>query len=71
MLQACKTKIAPCELLINREVRTKLDHFPTEISPKDDIVRRNDQEYKEKAKRNHDKRHRTKEYKLKIGDAVI
>ena len=77
MLQAYRstphpaTKIAPYQLLMNRQVRTKLDHFPTEISPKDDIVRRNDQQYKEKAKRNHDKRHRTKEYKLKIGDAVI
>ena len=77
MLQAYRstphpaTKIAPYQLLMNRQVRTKLDHFPTEISPKDDIVRRNDQQYKEKTKRNHDKRHRIKEYKLKIGDAVI
>ena len=34
-------------------------------------MRRNDQQYKEKAKRNHDKRHRSKEYKLKTGHAVI
>ena len=27
--------------------------------------------YKEEAKRNHDKRHQSKEYKLKTGDAVI
>ena len=50
---------------------TPLDHFPTETSPKDDAVRRNDQQCKEKAKRNHDKRHRSKEYELKIGEAVI
>ena len=34
-------------------------------------MRCNDQQYKEKAKRNQDKRHRSKEYKLKTGDAVI
>ena len=77
MLQAYRstphpaTKSTPYELLMNRQVRTKIDHFPTETSPKDDAVRRNDQQYKEKAKRNHDKRQRSKEYKLKTGDAVI
>ena len=65
------TKSTPYELLMNRQLRTKIDHFPTETSSKDDAVRRNDQQYKEKAKRNHDKRHRSKEYKLKTGDAVI
>ena len=65
------TKTTPYELFMNRQVRTKLDHFLTETSPKDDAVRRNDQQYKEKAKRNHDKRHRSKEYELKIGDEVI
>ena len=77
MLQAYRstphpaTKRTPYDLLMNRQVRTKIDHFPTETSPKDDAVRRNDQQYKEQAKRNHDKRHRSKEYKLKTGDAVI
>ena len=65
------TKITPYELLMNRQVRMKIDHFPTETSPKDDAVRRNDQQYKGKAKRKHDKRHRSKEYMLKTGDAVI
>ena len=77
MLQAYRstphpaTKSTPYELLMNRQVRTKIDHSPTETSPKDDTVRRIDQQYKEQAKRNHDKRHRSKEYKLKTGDAVI
>ena len=77
MLQAYRstphpaTESTPYELLMNRQVRTKIDHFPTETSPKDDAVRRNDQQYKEIAKRNHDKRHRSKEYKLKTSDAVI
>ena len=77
MLQAYRstphpgTKSTPYELLMNRQVRTKIDHFPIEISPNDDVFRSNDQQYKEKAKRNHDKRHRSKQYKLKTGDAVI
>ena len=46
MLQAYRstphpaTKTEPYELLMNRQVGTKLDHFPTEMSPKNDIVRR-------------------------------
>ena len=34
-------------------------------------MRCNDQQYKEKAKRNHDKQHGSKEYKLKTRDVVI
>ena len=77
MLQAYRstphpaTNSTPYELLMNRRVRTKINHFPIETSSKDDAVTCNDQQYKEKAKRNHDKRHQSKEYKLKTGDAVI
>ena len=50
MLQAYRskphpaTKSTPYELLMNRRVRTKMNHFPTETSPKDDAVTCNDQQ---------------------------
>ena len=65
------TKKTPYELLMNREVRTKLNHFllTTHINNKE--VRANDRSYKEKCKENHDKRQNTKKHALKIGDAVV
>ena len=77
MLQAYRssshpaTKKTPYELLMNREVRTKLDHFPRTTHLNDQEVRANDRSYKEKCKEYHDKRHNTKEHTLRIGDAVV
>ncbi|XP_028405248.1 uncharacterized protein LOC114527753 [Dendronephthya gigantea] len=65
------TKTAPYELLMNRRVRTKLEHFSVETPSKDNDVRHKDKVYKEKAKKNHDKRYRVTTYQLKVGDAVI
>ena len=77
MLQAYRssphpaTKKTPYELLINREVTTKLDHFPAITHIKDQEVRINDRSYKEKCKEYQDKRQNTKKHTLKIGIAVV
>ena len=65
------TKETPYNLLMNREVKTKLERFPTEASPKDEQVRGNDKRYKDQAKQYHDKRHRAEKHKMKVGNAVI
>lgn len=49
------TKKTLYEMMMNREVRTKLDHFPSAIPPKDQEVRCNEQNYKEQIKLYHDK----------------
>ena len=77
MLQAYRstphpaTKETPYKLLMNREVRTKLDHFPTATSPHDERVRENDSHYKTQRKMYHDKRHKTTTHQLRQGDAVV
>jgi transposase InsO family protein len=77
MLQAYRstphpaTKATPYELLINRQVRTKLDHFPVELSPKDKETREMDASYKKKVKQYHDTRHNSKRHKFQIGNAVV
>jgi hypothetical protein len=77
MLQAYRstphpaTKATPCELLMNRQVRTKLDHFPVELSPKDKETREMDASYKKKVKQHHDTRHNSKRHKFQIGNAVV
>ena len=77
MLQAYRdtphppTKKTPYEMMMNREVRTKLDHFPSTIPPKDQEVRCNDPNYKERIKLYHDKRHRATQLQLEAGQAVI
>ena len=77
MLQAYRstphpaTKAPPYQLLMNREVRTKLDHFPTETHKDDKEVRESDSQYKTKCKGYHDKRHKTKTHSLKPGDATV
>ena len=49
MLQAYRatphpaTKTTPYELLMNRQVRTKLEDYPTEQSPQDSEVRKRDE----------------------------
>ena len=53
MLQAYRdtphpaTKMTPYKLMMNREVRTQIEQFPSDSSPKDQEVRRNDRNYKE------------------------
>ena len=77
MLQAYRstphpaTKATPYELLMNRQVRTKLDHFPVELSPKDKETREMDASYKKKVKQYHDTRHNSKRHKFQIGNAVV
>ena len=77
MLQAYRssphpaTRKTPYELHMNREVTTKLDHFPAITHIKDQEVRANDRSYKEKCKEYHYKRHNTKKHTLKIGIAVV
>ena len=77
MLQAYRstphpgTNETPYKLLMNRDVRTKLDHFPTETSLHDKEVRDQDFQYKGQRKIYHDKRYKAKIHRLKQGDAVV
>ena len=77
MLQAYRetphptTGTAPYELLMNRAIRTRLDHSPTERARRDEAVRKGDSKCKEKLKSYHDRRHRAKEHKFKAGEAVL
>ena len=48
------TGTAPYELLLNRAIRTRLDHYPTERACRDEVVRKRDSKYKEKLKSYHD-----------------
>ncbi|XP_032241119.1 uncharacterized protein K02A2.6 [Nematostella vectensis] len=65
------TKKTPYELMMNREVRTKLEHFPTDKPTQDREIRRNDSKYKEQTKMYHDKRHRATKHKLAVGQAIL
>ena len=65
------TKMTPYQLLMNRAVRTRLAHFPTEMHCKDEQVRERDRTYKQKCKEYHDKRNNTKAHTLGVGDAVV
>ena len=77
MLQAYRetphpaTGNAPYDLLMNRAIRTRLDHYPTERASRDEEVRKRDSKYKEKLKSYHDRRHRAKKHKFKAGEAVL
>ena len=77
MLQAYRStphpamKLPPYQLLVNREVGTKMDHFPTETHQNDREVRENDSRYKKKCKEYNDNRYTTKRHTLKQGDAVL
>ena len=77
MLQAYRetphpvTGTAPYELLMNREIRTRLDHYPTERASRDEEIRRKDSKYKEKLKSYHDRRYRSKKHNFKAGEAVL
>lgn len=65
------TGTAPYELLMNRAIRTRLDHYLTERACRDEEVRKRDSTYKEKLKSYHDRRHRPSEHKFKAGEAVL
>ena len=77
MLQAYRetpdpaTGNTPYHLLMNRAIRTRLDHYPTERPSRDEEVRKRDSNYKEKLKSYHDRRHRAKKHKFKAGEAVL
>jgi hypothetical protein len=51
------TNKTPYELLMNRMVRTTLDHHPTEQHENDEEVRKKDSIYKQRLKDYNDKRH--------------
>ena len=59
------------QLLKNQDVRTKLDHFPTETQENDSAVREIESRYKNKCKEYDDKRNKTTTHKMKPGDAVV
>ena len=77
MLQTCRstahpsTGKTPFELLMNRQVRTNLDHFPTKRHDHDEETRHKDANYKKKIKNDHDRRYHANEHKLRKGDAVV
>ena len=68
MLQAYRSTPHPAtkETPMNRQIRTKIEHFPISTSSKDKDVRIKDSKYKEQVKKYHDKRRQTREHKIKI-----
>ncbi|XP_038062363.1 uncharacterized protein K02A2.6-like [Patiria miniata] len=66
------TNITPYEALMNRPVRTKLDHQPGKHTQniKDSIIDENDKQYKERLKQNAENRN-TKQHNFVVGDYVL
>ena len=66
------TGVAPYEALMNRQVRTKLDHEMRESSEnaRDTAINKRDEKYKEKCKQNAENRN-TKEHNFIVGDHVL
>ena len=68
--------LAPCELLMSRQLKTQLPALPKTLQPKlriNDLVKLKQKEevYRTNQQRNHDQRHKAKEQsKLKTGEAV-
>ena len=56
---------------MHRQVRTRFEHFPTEVHITQEEIKKNDKTYKQKRKRYHDKRHRVRIHTIKCGDAVL
>ena len=56
---------------MHRQVRTRLEHFPTEVHITREEIKKNDKTYKQKRKRYHDKHHRVRIHTIKCGDAVL
>ena len=65
------TKLTLYEVLMHRQVRTRLEHFPTEIHITQEEIKENDRTYQQKRKQYHDKRHRVRIHTIKCGDAVL
>ena len=67
------TGVTPYEALMNRQVRTKLDHQTRESnheSARDSAVNKRDKEYKQKTKQNAQNKN-TKQHNFTIGDHVL
>ena len=66
------TNITPYEALMNRPVRTKLDHQSREHtqSIRDNIIDENDRQYKERLKHNAENQN-TKQHKFVVGDYAL
>ena len=66
------TDVAPYEALMNRQVRTKLDHQTRESSEnaRDTAINERDERYKEKLKQYADNRN-TKAHNFIVGDHVL
>lgn len=62
---------APYKLQMSQTISTKLDHYQTGKASRDENVRERDNQYKQKLNTFHDTRHRAKEYKFKIREAVL
>ena len=68
--------LAPCELLMSRQLKTQLPALPKTLQPKlriNDLVKLKQKEelYRTNQQRNHDQRHKAKELsKLKTGETV-
>ena len=77
MLQAYRqtphpaTKSTSYEVLMHRQIRTRLEHFPTEVHITQEEIKKNDKTYKQKRKQYHDKRHGVRIHTIKCGDAVL
>lgn len=57
--------------MMNREVKTMINHFPTETQEDNTAVRTNESRYKRKCKEYHDKQNKIPTQKMKPGDAVV
>ena len=66
------TNTTPYKALMNRPVRTKLDHQPRELTQnaKDSAIDGSDRQYKETLRKNAENRN-TKEHNLIVGDFVL
>ena len=56
---------------MHRQVRTRFEHFPTEVHITQEEIKKNDKTYKQKRKRYHHKRHRVRIHTIKCGDVVL
>ena len=66
------TGVPPYEALMNRQIRTKLDHQARECNenPRDTAIDKRDEKYKDKIKQNAENRN-TKEHNFLVGDHVL
>lgn len=66
------TGVPPYKALMNRQIRTKLDHQAKECNenPRDTAIDKRDEKYKDKIKQNAEHRN-TKEHNFLVGDHVL